>query len=80
MTTNEQRAQRAWQATWRYHQECDDPDGDTTDETITDLLADLMHFCDEQGIEFDSCLRMANSHYNSEAGYYESKGESCHTQ
>ena len=69
MTTNELRAQRAWQATRRYHQECDDSDGDTTDETITDLLADLMHFCDEQGIDFESCSRMATMHYEAEVNH-----------
>lgn len=69
MTTNEMRAHRAWQVARRYHQECDDSDGDTTHETITDLLTDPMHFCDEQGIGFDSCLRMANRHYDAEVAH-----------
>ena len=70
MTTNEQRAERAWKAATRYQQAANgDSDGDIADETITDLLTDLMHFCDEQGIDFESCLRMANMHYEAEVAH-----------
>jgi hypothetical protein len=66
MITNEQRAYRAWMAARCYQTTYDSSDSKITDETITDLLTDLMHFCDEQGIEFESCLRMANTHYEDE--------------
>jgi hypothetical protein len=33
---------------------------------LTDLLADLMHFCKVTGIPFDRQLRYARSHFASE--------------
>jgi hypothetical protein len=70
MTTNEQRAERAWKAATRYQQAVHgDSDGDITDETITDLLTDLMHLCDAHEFDFDACLRMANTHHDAEVNY-----------
>ncbi len=36
------------------------------DEDVTDLLADIMHFCQHNKIDFDQCLSMATDHYGEE--------------
>lgn len=33
---------------------------------VGDLLADLMHFCRRQGVDFDACLDTARSHHSVE--------------
>ena len=33
---------------------------------IIDVLANMMHYCDQEGIEFGSCLSMAMGHHNEE--------------
>lgn len=42
-----------------------DKDG-SNEEDVTDLLADLMHYCQKNGADFDICLSMAESHYQEE--------------
>ncbi len=31
---------------------------------IGDLLCDLMHYCEQNGVEFDDCLGSARMHYS----------------
>lgn len=38
------------------------------DEAVTDLLADLRHFCAARRIDFDSCDRLAQCHFEAEIG------------
>jgi len=39
-----------------------------SEAAVTDLLTDLMHICDEYGLDFENELRKANSHYEAETG------------
>ena len=32
------------------------------DERLIDLLADLLHFCDASGLDFDHALKLARTH------------------
>lgn len=61
--TNGQRAERAYRALdyWRKGDEADEAD-------FSDLLADLMHYADEQGLDFDRESQRARSHYYTERG------------
>ena len=43
-----------------------DYDGDDDEASITDLLADLLHFCHQKNIEFDDILETAVMHFNTE--------------
>ena len=38
------------------------------EEAITDLLADLRHFCSAAGIAFATCDRLAELHFEAENG------------
>lgn len=33
---------------------------------ITDLIADLMHVAEEEGVDFDTCLNRAVAHFEAE--------------
>ena len=33
---------------------------------MTDFLADVMHVCDDTGVDFEYCLRVARDHYKEE--------------
>ena len=35
-------------------------------DAITDLLADVAHFCDQQGENFDDCVASAKIHWQAE--------------
>jgi hypothetical protein len=39
---------------------------DTNEDGVTDILADLMHYCQRAEIDFDNQLRIARGHYNCE--------------
>ncbi len=41
-------------------------EADGLETAITDLLCDLMHLCDQGGLEFERGLSMARMHYISE--------------
>lgn len=44
-------------------------DGPITDPaTLADLLADLMHWCDREGIDFDDARESAGLNYAAEVG------------
>lgn len=46
-------------------------------ETVTDFLADLMHYCSEENLDFDSLLKDAKAHFESEDAEEESDEEPC---
>lgn len=57
---NEQRSQRAHEAILTY----DDVDTDEDPATVlTDLLSDLMHWCNRHDVDFDDVLRRSKDHY-----------------
>ena len=60
--TNGKRAARAHTMVERYEQLSDSKPGDV----ITDLLADLMHWCHREGTNFDEVLKTAQMHYLAE--------------
>jgi len=41
-------------------------DGEDEDSQLGDLLADLMHMADREGLDFDGCLAMAREHHAEE--------------
>ena len=62
MPTNERRAQWADKALAVFQKEtrCDQQDA------LPDLLCDLMHLADQQGIDFDKMLDRARCHHQAE--------------
>ena len=40
--------------------------GDEVNVAVSDMLSDLMHFCDAVGLEFEDALRQADRHYGAE--------------
>jgi hypothetical protein len=60
--TNADRAERAFRAVQHY------ADGDAFDheEHTQDLMTDLMHYCDERGMDFDFLLSRARNNYTEE--------------
>jgi hypothetical protein len=58
MTTNKERANRV--ASLLSHE------GTDTAETLIDVLADAMHWCERNDIDFDRLLNMASMHFNTE--------------
>ncbi len=59
-TENEKRAERAYRAVLAYAEDEDIEAG------IYDLLADILHLCDQYGIDQDDAQRIARHHYNAE--------------
>ena len=43
-----------------------DSDKQSDKENVTDLLTNLMHYCNFNGVEFNRCLSNAALHYNAE--------------
>jgi len=41
---------------------------DGKDTAVADLLADLMHYCDVEGLSFSGCLARAEGNYEAEKG------------
>ncbi len=54
--TNSARANRATQALTAYYGEIDEC-------TLTDLLADILHWCDEHEEDFEQSLQQARNHH-----------------
>lgn len=64
--TNDQRASWAKEAVMA-HVGARGDTPDTDEKTgVVDLLTDLMHLCDEAGLDFDAALEAARSHYEAE--------------
>lgn len=40
----------------------------TNEENLTDTLANAMHWCDENHVDFKKCLHSAEGHYEAEKG------------
>ncbi len=40
--------------------------GDGVELAISDLLADLMHYCSQDAVDFNTCLERAQGHYSEE--------------
>jgi len=40
------------------------------EEAVTDLLADLQHFCAAEKLDFDRLLRSAQGHFEEETGLW----------
>lgn len=66
---NYTRALRAKKALEHYAQNKDEQYSPTL--TITDILADIAHLCDLEGINFGFTLDMAQMHYESEKEHEE---------
>jgi hypothetical protein len=64
--TNTARAAWAKRALATLQRETGLTDADGLDVALTDLLTDLMHLCDQYGLEFDRNLLMAKVHYSEE--------------
>ena len=64
--TNADRAVWARRALATLQKETGLTDGDGLDTALTDLLCDLMHFCDQHGLQFDRNLLRAQMHYSAE--------------
>jgi hypothetical protein len=58
MTTNEERAYRIASLLSQ--------EGSASAESLIDVLADAMHWCDLNDMDFDRLLNMASIHFNSE--------------
>lgn len=64
---NSERAERAREVIVEYHDRHESTDDDLR-VALVDLLADLQHFCDDIGIDFEHALEVATEHYNCELG------------
>jgi hypothetical protein len=63
--SNETRAELAGNAVARFMQDTG-LENEDMETGITDLLADILHLCDKEGIDIDRCKRMASYHYTEE--------------
>lgn len=59
------RGQQALAAYRTMHPDYKD-ENEPDDQAVTDLLADLMHYCKRQGIDFQKCAAMAEVHFEDE--------------
>ena len=52
--------------------ETDDRDelGALNEQAISDLLANLAHYCDRKGLSFQSCLEVARENYAAETDFF----------
>ena len=62
--TNVQRAKNG-RAAFAVHADTADEE-DSRQSQLADLLADLMHFADFEGLDFDQALSMGTDHYGEE--------------
>jgi len=63
--TNDERAEAAAVAVTAY-MEVKEPHEDIDESSVTGLLADLMHYCDKNGFNFEACVAMADIHHEAE--------------
>lgn len=68
--SNAKRAHAAWFAMREHRKRRKErtPYDIERDAAVTDLLADLRHLCERDGIDFDACVRMSADHYEAEIG------------
>jgi hypothetical protein len=55
-----------WAACCIRHFQCQT--GSDWDDATSDLLCDLMHFCDREGFDFEHEISRARMHYEAETG------------
>lgn len=67
--TNIKRSKRAQAALGKYVRMNDETLLEDIETGLVDLLADLRHFCDHAGLDFDKCAGMATGHYMDERTY-----------
>ncbi len=66
---NEARADRAAAVINAYremHPDYRDHPEEPNYQAVTDLLADIRHYCQKKDIEFQSCIRISEMHYQEE--------------
>jgi hypothetical protein len=63
--TNQQRAEMAYRALNKFSV-LTGVEGEATDDQLSDLLCNLMHYADEQAVDFDECIKLAKHHYKNE--------------
>lgn len=63
-TLSAERADRADLILMHYGIDVDDPDGG--DSLVSDLLADLMHYCQSRGYDWDTLLTAAQVNFGNE--------------
>lgn len=63
---NDVRAEWADQAMRRFAEQTNQDMEFEADDILGDLLCDLMHWCDRNGVRFESYLNRAESHYEEE--------------
>lgn len=64
--TNADRATAGQMGLEAYAKSVNMADEEPHEMNLTDLLADLMHFCDREQIDFHSCVARAHDHYREE--------------
>lgn len=62
--TNEERANNAIEMLDHFP----NSDPESLETTIIDALADLMHLCGQEDVDFYNCARIAWGHYDAERG------------
>ena len=60
--TNSERAEQAHRAIMYFEQQS----GGVREDSLNDLLCNLMHWADEQGQDFEDALRVARMHHEAE--------------
>ena len=63
--TNKDRAESAFRALQKFSQVTDIQD-EEPETQISDLLCNLQHYADEQGVDFRACLDRGNRNYSEE--------------
>lgn len=66
--TNQQRAEMAFRAQEKFNA-LTGIENEATDDQISDLLCNLMHYADEQAVDFNECIEIANHHYKNQIEY-----------
>ena len=69
MRTNEERVSDAHQTLSQFSTLVDGTSAEfqiDPESVLTDLLANLMHYCHEAGLEFSKSVRIASDHYTAE--------------
>jgi hypothetical protein len=66
LTSNGVRAERAGAVLYAYWQAAGDTYDPVNETTLSDLLADLLHWANGEGISFDDALARGRMHYEAE--------------
>ena len=67
--TNAERAERVQKILKAYAEEMygtDDPDPEELLTAAGDLLADFLHYCSQEELDFDDAIRVARMHFEAE--------------